>query len=96
MGRVDGRREIGVQSRKKPAVIFPDSSISAEDLNSKHGRASLIRRGPDCRDKMRPDAMMIEMTEDKQYSTYPRMPAQKKHHQTFHPQCPMAQPVSSA
>ena len=62
VGKEDGLKGLGAHSKRVPSIRLPDQYIQSSGLNLQAGRGLLQRRATDCRSKMRPDLVMIEMT----------------------------------
>ena len=56
-------KELGIHSKRIPSFVLPDSHVPIDSHNSEDGRAALPHRSS-VRDKMRPDMMMVEMTDE--------------------------------
>ena len=65
VGTMDKLKDIGVHSKRVPTFILPDSHLP--EANHKHKDC----RADDNRHKMRPDMMVVEMTEREQRSYLP-------------------------
>ena len=62
VGKEEGLKELGAHSKRVPSFVLPDQYIQSRGLDPQAGRGLLQRRVADCRNKMRPDLMIVEMT----------------------------------
>jgi len=69
VGKVEGLKDMGVHSKRVPALVLPDRCLQARGLDPTVGRGFLQRGAADTQSKMRPDMMIVEMTaaEQQQY-----------------------------
>ena len=65
IGTAEGLKEIGVHSKRVPSFVLPDSRVRAGA--DQYGDCRDLTRRDLCRDKMRPDIMIVEMTEAEQH-----------------------------
>ena len=68
VGQMEQLKELGVHSKRIPSFVLPDSHMQANQGSEDHKAALTACRDPD-RDKMRPDVMVVELseTERRQY-----------------------------
>ena len=69
-GKVEMMKEVRVHSKKIPSFVLANSRVQADAQGYQDRRTAVSCRDP-VRDKMRPDLMLVEMT-DEQRTTYLR------------------------
>ena len=69
-GKAEVLTEIGVHSKRIPSFVLPDSHVQANAQDSQGCRPALTCRDQ-VRDKMRPDLMLIEMTDEERTKYLP-------------------------
>ena len=62
VGKVEGLTDVGVHSKRVPAVVLPDRCLQARGLDPMVERGFLQGGAADARSKMRPDMMVVAMT----------------------------------
>jgi hypothetical protein len=69
VGKIEGLKDIGVHSKRVPALVLPDRCLQAGGLDPTVERGFLQGGASATRSNMRPDMMTVEMTtaEQQQY-----------------------------
>ena len=71
VGTADTPKQIGVHSKRVPKFVLPDSHIQHTTQIMEPCRNHLTCRVGDARKKMRPDMMVVEMTDTEQHMYLP-------------------------
>ena len=71
VGTADTLKDIGVHSKRVPKFVLPDSHIQHTTQNMESCGNHLTCRVGDARKKMRPDMMVVEMTDTEQHTYLP-------------------------
>ena len=71
VGTVDALKDLGVHSKRVPKFVLPDSHIQHTTQNTVSCRNHPLCRIGDARKKMRPDMMVVELTDTEQHTYLP-------------------------
>ena len=71
VGQMETLKELGVHSKRIPPFVLPDSHIQANNQRSEDHTGTLTARRDLERDKMRPDVMVIELSESERRQYLP-------------------------